>query len=331
MKIAIVGAGNNARNNYIPYLSERKDVALSYFERIPNLAADCAKKFGGRAADSLKELMADKPDSVLVLTDEAHHLDVGNALLEYRPKRIFFEKPLHARNGQANVCEKDFFEAREFLLKAQAMGVETAMMFNYRFFEQSMRLREIIESKGLGKLRQASLLIHYACWSHCIDLLRLLGGKAIKVSATAGTVAYGDEKMKLRGVDIAAAFLLEGGATGVILGSSGPDIYRAPLYTGTFNFENGMVQLCDLDASMNIFMKGSNYVESYSLLAERSRWDQYKESFKKAIAAYLESIVAGQTPPVPGLAGLEELQFEVALKRSAAEGRQVDVLKEFSI
>ncbi|MCB0187667.1 MAG: hypothetical protein KDE31_25535, partial [Caldilineaceae bacterium] len=62
-----------------------------------------------------------------------------------------------------------------------------------------------------------------------------------------------------------------------------------------------------------------------------SRWDQYRASFGKAINAYLDTIQQGTPPPVPGLAGLQELQFEAALKRSIAEQRPVVVAEEFPI
>ena len=42
-----------------------------------------------------------------------------------------------------------------------------------------------------------------------------------------------------------------------------------------------------------------------------------------SINAYLDSIRAGDPPPVPGLAGLRELQFEAAIKRSIAQGAPV--------
>ena len=38
-----------------------------------------------------------------------------------------------------------------------------------------------------------------------------------------------------------------------------------------------------------------------------------------------------EAPPVPGMAGLQELQFEAALKRSIAQGRPVDVAREFAV
>ena len=52
---------------------------------------------------------------------------------------------------------------------------------------------------------------------------------------------------------------------------------------------------------------------------ETSRWDKYDESFEKSVDAYLDSVRAGLPPPVPGIAGLRELQFEASLKRSIAE------------
>ena len=60
------------------------------------------------------------------------------------------EKLLHARLGQAQVTENDFFEARELMRKAEQQGVETAMMFNYRFFEVSAKLREVLAGRDTG-------------------------------------------------------------------------------------------------------------------------------------------------------------------------------------
>ena len=96
------------------------------------------------------------------------------------------EKPLHARLGQAQVTENDFFEARELMRKAEQQGVETAMMFNYRFFEVSAKLREVLAGRDTGPLRQATLYVNYACWSHCLDLLQHFGGDVTTVQALNG-------------------------------------------------------------------------------------------------------------------------------------------------
>jgi hypothetical protein len=62
-----------------------------------------------------------------------------------------------------------------------------------------------------------------------------------------------------------------------------------------------------------------------------SRWDKYNQSFQKSVDAYLESIRTGAPPPVPGIAGLRELQFEVSLKKSVAEHRPILPNQEFPI
>jgi predicted dehydrogenase len=324
LKIAIVGAGNVARQSYLPYLSSRQDVLLSYYSRTRAKAEACAHDFGGRLAGSVAELMAVDPDAVLVLTGETQRYDATLPLLEYRPRRIFFEKPLVARDGQAAVCEDDFFNAREMLLRAHASGAETAMVFNYRFFDQTLRAQQLIRERGFGNLIQASLFVNYACWSHCIDLLHLFGGRAAWVTALAG------EKRYQGAVDVAGSFRLENGASGTILGTSGSK-FDFSLYELHFNFENGSLHFSDLDGPLDVYDNTRRFTEAHTLIGNYSRWAQYAASFEKSLAAYLESIEKGAPPPIPGTAGLEELQFEAALRRSVAQGRPVEVQKEFPL
>ena len=296
LKIAIVGTGNVARNNYLPFLAAQNDVALIYFSRTRSKAEACAIDFGGRVVASIEELFAEEPDAVLVLTRETERYEVVNSLLSGRPKRLFFEKPLVAQNGQANVCEDDFFKARDLLQRCATDGTETAMVFNYRFFAQTSRMKTIVAQRGFGKLIQASMLVNYACWSHCIDLLHLFGGRAAEVSALASAVQYKNA------VDVSGAFCLENGATGTILGTSGTE-FDFPLYQVVFNFEQGMIRFDDLDGPMEVFEKATRYRETYALIGNHSRWDQYAASFEQSLAAYLDSIRLGGPPPCPVLLG----------------------------
>ena len=76
---------------------------------------------------------------------------------------------------------------------------------------------------------------------------------------------------------------------------------------------------------------GEAYQESFTLGANRSRWDQYAASFEKSLAAYLESVRMKRPAPVGGMEGVRELQLEAALRRSAATGRRVNLGREFPI
>jgi predicted dehydrogenase len=133
-----------------------------------------------------------------------------------------------------------------------------------------------------------------------------------------------------QGVDLSAAFRLQNGATGTILGTSGGS-FDLWLYELLLRFEGGVLRLNDLDGPLEVLDNEQRYAETYNLIGHHSRWDQYKASFEKSLAAYLDSIRSKQPPPVPGLAGLQELQFEAALRRSIVEGRPVDVQTEFPL
>ena len=112
---------------------------------------------------------------------------------------------------------------------------------------------------------------------------------------------------------------------------SGGGKFDFSLYEMHFNFENGCLHFSDLDGPLEVYDNSRRYREAHTLIGNYSRWAQYASSFEKSLAAYLESIEKGAPPPIPGTAGLEELQFEAALRRSIAQGRPVDVQSEFKI
>ena len=82
LKIALLGTGNVARNNYLPYLSRQDDVSLIYHSRTRAKAEVCADEFGGQVVGSVEALLATDPDAVLVLTRETQRYDAAMALLE---------------------------------------------------------------------------------------------------------------------------------------------------------------------------------------------------------------------------------------------------------
>jgi predicted dehydrogenase len=328
MKVAVIGTGGVAERNYLPFLSKQQDVELSMFSRTAAKAQACAAKFGGRVASSVEDLMSDSPDTVFILTGEKDRYEATNAVLPFRPKRIFFEKPLVAMQDQAHVTEDDFVKGREIMLKAKEISCETAMIFNYRFFDQSLRAAKILADRSFGKPVQVTALVHYACWSHCIDLIHQFAGQLVEITALSGSREHDGVGMKA--FDVSAAFVTQSGATGTIIGTSGID-FAFPLFEMLFCFEGGRFTLRDLDGDMEVLDYAGNTHERYALTHQTSRWQQYDQSFDKSVDAYLNSLRNGTPPPVPGIAGLQELQFEAALKRSIQLNRPVKVQEEFSL
>ena len=328
MKIAVVGTGSVAVRNYLPFLARQKDVALSLYNRSAAKATAAAATCGARVATSLADLMADAPDAVLVLTREMQRYEAALAVLAHRPKRLFFEKPLVAMQDQAHVTEDDFAKGRELLQRAHDVGCETAMVFNYRFFDQSLRARQLLATRSFGQPLQVTALVHYASWSHSIDLIHTFAGPLATIAATAGTRESTGAGMTAP--DVAAGFVTTNGAAGTIVGTCALN-FGFPLFELCFSYTGGRFTLRDLDGDMEVLDYAGNSHETLALTRQTSRWDQYNRSFDKSVAAYLESIRQGAPPPVPGLAGLQELQFEAALKRSVRLGRPVRVQEEFPL
>lgn len=327
MKIAIVGTGNVAEKNYIPSLLQHSDVSLTCYSRTQVRAEAVAQKFGVKVASGLEALFADPPDAVFVLTGEQQRLAATQALLPFKPKRLFLEKPLVARNGQAHVTPSDFWDGKALLEQAQAAGSEVAMIFNYRFFDQSERARQIIAERDFGAVINAVALSHYATWSHCIDLILHFAGPVQQITAQQGQRLHAHGKGEAA-ADVTAAFRLENGGTGTILGSNSLN-WGFPLFELTLNFERGRIHFRGLDQAMEVLDYQTNVQQTFTPSRDSSRWDKYAASFAKSISAYLDTIRAGTPPPVPGAAGLRELQFEAGLKQSVADQQPINLMETF--
>lgn len=326
MDIAIVGVGKVALDNYIPTLLRHNDLSLTCYSRTFEKTETVAQRFGIRSARTLDELFESEPEAVFVLTHVEQHLESTQALLPFKPKRLFLEKPLVAKAGQAHVTQQDFWDGKDLLLQAQEAGTETAMVFNYRFFDQTQRARDLIRERNFGNTISVVALTHFACWSHCIDLIMNFTGPVREISAHQGTQAYPFEGAQA--TDVAASFRIGEHATGVLLGTSGIS-WSLPLFELTVNFEGGRIHFRDLDQDMEVLDYRQNTHELFSPSRDESRWAKYNQSFEKSVDAYLDSVRDGTPPPVPGIAGLLELQFEASIKKSIAERRPVRPMEEF--
>src|SRR5262245_57015559 len=151
MEIGIIGVGKVAQDNYIPALLRHKDVSLTCYSRTFEKTEAVGQKFGIRTARTLEELFERKLEVVFVLTHVEQHLESTQSLFPFNPKRLFLEKPLVGRRGQAHVTQQDFWDGKKLLLQAQEAGTETAMVFNYRFFDQTQHAKLLIQERNFGK------------------------------------------------------------------------------------------------------------------------------------------------------------------------------------
>jgi predicted dehydrogenase len=314
--------------NYLPVLAAIGGVEFIYYNRTQEKARAAAQRYGGIVCETVDDLMSYRPDCIFHLTAETVRYDLAMAVLAHRPRRIFFEKPLSAIRGQANVREDDFHNGHQILRRAREVGTETAMIFNYRYLAHAIAARQIIQDRKFGAVQGVNCHVHYACWSHCIDLIHWLAGPIVTVTALTGDAEHGWRGTSA--VDVAAAFKTAGRATGTILGSQSSD-FGFPLFDLTISLEHGRINLRCLDDRMEVWDYRGGRQEVHTIPANFSRWDQYKGTFAKSINDYIASVRAQTPPPIPGVAGLVELQFEAGLLSSAALRRPVNLAAEFPI
>lgn len=200
------------------------------------------------------------------------------------------------------------------------------MVFNYRFFDQIQRAQRLIQERNFGDVVSVVALTHFACWSHCIDLILEFAGPVREIFAHQGTQSYPFFDTHVS--DVAASLLIGEHASGVLLGTRAVN-WHFPLFELTINFESGRIHFRDLDQDMEVLDYRTEAYELFSPSRDESRWTKYNESFEKSVDAYLDSIRKGAPPPVLGIAGLLELQFEAGLKKSIAERRPVVPSEEF--
>ena len=76
---------------------------------------------------------------------------------------------------------------------AEELSLRPAMIFNYRFLDQSILAKEIVAERDFGQVVNVTGMVHYACWSHAIDLLHFFTGPAAEICALQSAEVRGSD------------------------------------------------------------------------------------------------------------------------------------------
>lgn len=152
MKVGIIGCGSIARFRHAPEYKANPHVdEIIFYDRSLKRAKELAREFGGRAVETVEELLNDP--TVVAISDcssnEVHHIHSTNALLA--GKHVLCEKPLAIT-----------VEYAEEILEAQRKSGKKLMLdHNQRFTKAHQKAKEIIEKKELGEV-----LTFKTCFGH---------------------------------------------------------------------------------------------------------------------------------------------------------------------
>jgi len=142
IKIGIIGCGKIAQVRHIPEYAANPNIELvGYYDINQKRAGDLAKKYGGKAYDSLEALLAADIDAVSVCTPNYIHAENTIAALK-AGKHVLCEKPMA---GSMQDCENMMKVARE-------AGRFLMLGHNQRLAKAHMKARELIESGLIGDI-----------------------------------------------------------------------------------------------------------------------------------------------------------------------------------
>ncbi|MDR4886779.1 Gfo/Idh/MocA family oxidoreductase [Fredinandcohnia sp. QZ13] len=143
IKVGIIGCGSITRHRHAPEYKANPHVEeIIFYDRNLERAESLAKEFGGRAVETVEELLNDP--SIIAISDcssnDAHHINTSKALLS--GKHVLCEKPLA-------ISVK---HAEEILEAERKSGKKLMVDHNQRFTKAHQKAKEILANKELGEV-----------------------------------------------------------------------------------------------------------------------------------------------------------------------------------
>lgn len=329
-KILVIGCGS---------IGERHIRNLKAFTRSQIFACDRDKKrrehiedkYEVRVFRDYKEAFNEEMDAVLVCTPTSAH--IGPALAAIRQGcHVLIEKPLsHTLRGVDDLIEE-----------AGRKGLVLMVGFNFRFHPALRQIREIIETKQIGKLiavraHAGSYFLYrspYHSWmdyrqdyaakrvgggvildsaTHHIDYITSLLGEVREVFCYSGKMS----NLGLQGEDIAEILLkFETGA----MASLHVNFVQQP-YQNKYEIigEKGTITWDVTENAVKLFSGTDNKWQTFSL---EDNFD-HNETYVQELTHFLGCIYGGGQPPVDGARGKRILEIALAAKKSAQTGRPI--------
>jgi len=232
IKFGIIGTGTIADFHAKAIAAVEGATLVGVYSRSKEKAAAFAACHNTVAADSLEALLATPGlDAVCVTTPSGSHAEVAVPALK-AGKHVLCEKPLDVTLGKVDAI----------IDAAAESGSRLAAVFQMRFGEGALKVKEAVEAGRFGRLTMCSAYIKWyrsqeyydqGAWRgtkafdgggvlfnqgiHGIDLLQWLVGMPSEVQASVATLAH--ERIEVE--DTAVALLkYPNGALGVIEGST---------------------------------------------------------------------------------------------------------------
>ena len=344
LKIGIIGCGKITEVRHAPEYSENPDCTITaFYDAMPDKAARMANMYGGKACNSIEELLDSGVDAVSVCVANAYHAAVSIQALR-AGKHVLCEKPMATTDED---CEA-------MVSEAEAAGKFLMIGLNQRLAKAHVKAKEILDSGELGKViafqtkfchpgpegwtgsknswffdkRIASFGAMADLGVHKTDLLHYLTGQ--KIISTSAVVTTLDKKFP-DGTPITVddnafcIYTLEGGAIGTMHVSwtnYGAEDNSTKLYC-----EGGVIRIYDDPVYSLIIEKrnGDVILHKLDLLTSNKEQTSGGRTATGVIDAFVNSIITDTPPAISGRSAMHAMKVIFANERSAASGKCEEV------
>lgn len=150
--IGVIGAGSVAEIAHFPSIVQIPEAALlAVCDLVDEYTQRAIKKWGAKASyrDYQKMIARDDIDLVIIATPNVYHHEQAVACAQ-AGKHVIIEKPFAVTNT----------EAWDIVNTAKKYGTRVMVGCNYRFWEQHLIAKELIEKKVIGELKMGSSKSH---------------------------------------------------------------------------------------------------------------------------------------------------------------------------
>ncbi len=310
-----------------------------FYDYFPEKAEKFAKQYGGRAFQSVEEMLDSDIDAVSVCVANRYHAEVSIQALK-AGKHVLCEKPMATSQE----------DCRAMVEAARESGKYLMIGLNQRLAKAHQKGREIYQSGRLGKLvgfethfshpgpegwtgkknswfydkKTAQFGVMADLGVHKTDLLYYLTGeKIVKTSAMLATTdkKYPDGTKVDVDDNAIALYMLESGVVGTMSVSwtnYGQENNSTKLYC-----EQGVIRMYDDPEYSLIVENRDGTVEPYQLDKLTSNKDQTSGSRTNTgvIDAFVEAVSQQHQPEISGESALHSMEVIFANQRSSVSGK----------
>lgn len=340
VKVGIIGCGKIAQTRHIPEYAARPDVQIGgYYDFNRQRAEELAERYGGKAFESVEELLADPEiEAVSVCVANNAHAAMTIQALE-AGKHVLCEKPMAVSLEECISMTRAAEKAGKFLMIGQ----------NQRFARAHVKARELVQQGEIGKVLSFRTTFGHGgpeTWSidagannwffdkkraamgamadlgvHKTDLIQfLLDDRVVSTTAKIATLDKRDFQGNLIGVDDNAIciYQMEGGAIGTMTASwtfYGEEDNSTCLY-GT----EGIMKIYDNpEYSISVIKRNGEKI-FYDIDKIQTNDNQTKSGI---IDAFVDSILSGREPEVNGKSVLNAMKAVFASIESGKQNRTI--------